>query len=73
MISDVCKQDKCIPLLLLQVEHKPVEEELVVHQGVIRAELHDLVVCPGPGQEAEPGGRQLLQHPPENLKNKLKK
>ena len=54
MISDVCKKDNYIPLLLLQVEHKPVEEELIVDEGVIRAELHDLVVCPGPGQEAEP-------------------
>ena len=45
----------------------PVKEELVVHERVIRTQLHDLKVGGGPGQEPQPGIWQLLQHPPEHL------
>ena len=53
--------------LLLQLVNSPVEEELVVHEGVVWAELHDLGVGSSPGEEAESRGRKLLQHPPEHL------
>ena len=45
----------------------PVKEELVVHQRIIGAKFQDLLVSPGPGQQAQSGVRELLQHPPEHL------
>ena len=68
MTSDVCKKTHSTSKSFLRpIKASPVEEELVVHEGVVRAERHDLLVGAGTGEEAESGGRELLQHPPEDL------
>ena len=44
-----------------------VEEVLVVEDGVVGAEVHDLVVRVGAAEEPQPRVRDLLQHPPHHL------
>ena len=44
-----------------------IKEIFIVQYGVLRAELQDITVSVGPAQLAQPGLRDLLQHPPHHL------